>query len=268
MVNSIFKFAYVPAEPCFLDFTNVIVFAVATGAIHIDVEKPCGQAAEINYDCDSPHVTTLTGPPGFNIYNWWDSTFSTLLGSGQQITLNPGPTVNTTIWLEMIPYNNFGCRDTLPVKITGVFTAQFGISDTSGICAPHMFTFYNPYLPSTSTSWDFGDGTTGTGDTVSHIYNEPGTYTVKFDVTLPNGCIGSGYRLVTVTQPVGSFSFNGTFYCDSRGCTFDALTNNADSLFWDFGDGTILHTILKKQYITHIIHPGVYIPSLQLQSLK
>ncbi len=252
----------------FLDFTNAdCVRRGHWGYSYIDVEKPCGQAAEINYDCDSPHVTTLTGPPGFNIYNWWDSTFTMLLGSGQQITLNPGPTVNTTIWLEMIPYNNFGCQDTLPVKITGVFTAQFGVSDTSGICAPHMFTFYNPYLPSTTTSWDFGDGTTGTGDTVSHTYNLPGTYLVKFDVTLPNGCIGSGFKLVTVTQPVGSFSFNGTFYCDSQVVQFDALTNNADSLFWDFGDGTILHTTLKTVYHSYN-SPGVYIPSLQLQSLN
>ncbi len=252
----------------YLDFTNAdCVRRGHWGYSYIDVEKPCGQAAEINYDCDSPHVTALTAPPGFNIYNWWDSTFTTLLGSGQTLVLNPGPTQNSTIWLEMIPFNNFGCQDTLPLKITGVFTANFTISDTSGICAPHSFTFYNPYLPSTSTLWDFGDGTTGTGDTVSHIYNLPGTYLVKFDVTLPNGCIGSGFRLVTVTQPVGSFSFNGTFYCDSQVVRFDALTNNADSLFWNFGDGTFLHTTLTT--VNHSYNaPGIYFPSLQLQSLN
>jgi gliding motility-associated-like protein len=250
----------------FLDFTNAdCVRRGHWGYSYIDVEKPCGQAAEINYDCDSPHVTTLTAPPGFQTYNWWDSAFANLLGSGQQLVLNPGPTVNSTIWLEMIPYNNFGCQDTLPVKITGVFTANFNISDTSGVCAPHAFTFYNPYLPSTSASWDFGDGSTGSGDTVIHIYNLPGTYLARFNVSLPNGCIGSGYKLVTITQPVGSFSFNGTFYCDSQVVRFDAVTNNADSLFWSFGDGTVLHT--KQTTVFHsYTTPGIYIPMLELQS--
>ena len=29
-----------------------------------------------------------------------------------------------------------------------------------------------------SYNWDFGDGTTGVGPTVDHIYNAPATYTV------------------------------------------------------------------------------------------
>ncbi len=251
----------------YLDFTNAdCVRRGHWGYSYIDVEKPCGQAAEINYDCDSPHVTTLTGPPGFQTYNWWDSAFTTLLGSGQTLTLNPGPSINTTIWLEMIPFNNFGCLDTLPVKITGVFTADFNISDTNAVCAPHSFTFFNPYLPSTSTSWDFGDGTTGTGDTVTHIYTTAGTYLVQFDVTLPNGCIGSGYKLVTITQPVGSFSFDGTLLCDSRQVRFDAVTNAADTLFWNFGDGTTLQTTAKTVYHTYTAS-GVYIPSLMLKNV-
>lgn len=250
----------------FLDFTNAdCVRRGHWGYSYIDVEKPCGQAAEINYDCDSPHVTTLTGPPGFQTYNWWDSTFTTLLGSGQILTLNPGPSINTTIWLEMIPFNNFGCLDTLPVKITGVFTADFNISDTNAVCAPHSFTFYNPYLPSTTTAWDFGDGTTGTGDTVTHVYNLPGTYLVQFDVTLPNGCIGSGYKLVTISQPTGSFSFNGTLLCDSRQVRFDAVTNATDTLLWDFGDGTTLQTTLKTVYHTYT-SSGIFIPKLSLKS--
>lgn len=251
----------------FLDFTNAdCVRKGHWGYSYIDVEKPCGQAAEINYDCDSPHVTTLTGPPGFQFYNWWDSAFTTLLGTGQILTLNPGPSINTTIWLEMIPFNNFGCLDTLPVKITGVFTADFTMSDTNVVCAPHAITFYNPYLPSTTTNWDFGDGTTGTGDTVTHIFTSPGTYLVQFDVTLPNGCIGSGYKLVTISQPVGSFSFDGTLLCDSRQVRFDAVTNAADTLFWDFGDGTTLTTTQTTVYHSYTT-AGIYIPSLMLKNI-
>ena len=137
-----------------------------------------------------PNETTLTAPPGFQFYNWWDQTFSTLLGTGQQLYMNPGPSINSIIWLEMIPYNNFGCTDTLLININGDFDAEFDMSADNG-CAPQTFTFYNRNLPSTTTLWDFGDGTTGTGDTVTHTYSIPGTYNVMLDVTVPGGCNGT-----------------------------------------------------------------------------
>ncbi len=252
----------------FLEFTTAdCVRRGHWGYAYVDVEKPCGQSIEMQYDCTAPNITTLTAPPGFQTYNWWNQNFTSLLGTGQQIILNPGPTVNSTIWVEMIPYNNFGCTDTLGVKITGIFNANFGMSDTVGICAPHTFTFYNRNLPSTSAIWDFGDGTTGTGDTVTHTYTTAGNYIVKLNVTLPSGCIGSALKTVSVLQPVGSFSFNGVFYCNNQIVRFDAVVSSADSLFWDFGDGTFLRTL--QTTVFHIYTaPGIYFPTLTLQSIN
>ena len=237
------------------------------GYAYVDVEKPCGQSVEIDYQCDSPHITTLTGPVGFQTYNWWDSSFSNIIATGQNVTLNPGPPLNSTVWLEMIPYNNFGCTDTLPVKITGRFNATFNISDTTGTCAPHSFTFYNTHLPSNITTWDFGDGTFGTGDTVTHIYTLPGNYIVKLHSVLPSGCIGDGVRMVTVLQPTGSFSFDQAFYCNSQTAQFDAVVNGSDSLFWNFGDGTTLRTLQTTVFHTYTV-AGIYIPTLTVQSLN
>jgi gliding motility-associated-like protein len=237
------------------------------GYAYVDVEKPCGQSVEINYQCDSPHITTLTGPAGFQTYNWWDSSFSNIIATGQNVILNPGPTINSTLWLEMIPYNNFGCTDTLPVKITGRFNADFGVSDTTGTCAPHSFTFYNNHIPSTTTTWDFGDGTFGTGDTVTHIYTIPGNYIVKLHSVLPSGCIGDGLRLVTVLQPTGSFSFDQAFYCNTQTAQFDAVVSGTDSLFWNFGDGTSLKTLQTTVFHKYTV-AGIYIPTLTVISVN
>lgn len=51
-----------------------------------------------------------------------------------------------------------------------------------------------------SFAWEFGDGTTATGETVEHTYDAPGTYGVSVTATDPDGATGTEWRSVTV-QP-------------------------------------------------------------------
>jgi hypothetical protein len=48
-------------------------------------------------------------------------------------------------------------------------------------------------------AWTFGDGTTATGETASHSYQSPGTYTVALSVTDPTGQGASATKAVTVS---------------------------------------------------------------------
>lgn len=231
------------------------------GYAYVDVESTCGQSVTMQYDCNDPNSATFNAPPGFQTYNWWNQNFTTSLGSGQHLVLTPGPPVNSTVWVEMIPFNDFGCRDTLPVRITGSFTPDFDASDTVAVCAPHRFTFYNRTMPSTLASWNFGDGNTATGDTVTHVFNLPGTYIVTLTVTLPSGCVGITQDTVRIIQPTASFSYNPGFYCNSRRVRFDAATTNADSLIWNFGDGNSLTTNQTTVFHTYTT-AGIFVPSL------
>jgi hypothetical protein len=56
--------------------------------------------------------------------------------------------------------------------------------------------------PPYSFGWSFGDGTTGTGSTVSHSYTLPGTYTVTLTVTDANGQTATASATVTVSVSV------------------------------------------------------------------
>jgi len=53
-----------------------------------------------------------------------------------------------------------------------------------------------------SYSWDFGDGTTGSGSNVSHSYLLPGNYTVTLTVTDANGLKATASVTITVALPL------------------------------------------------------------------
>jgi len=52
-----------------------------------------------------------------------------------------------------------------------------------------------------SYDWDFGDGTTGYGETTTHVYTSAGTYTVTLTVTDNDGATDTDTAIVTVQTP-------------------------------------------------------------------
>jgi gliding motility-associated-like protein len=230
------------------------------GYAYVDIENSCGQSASAQYDCNYPHTTTLVGPPGFQAYNWWSAGYTTLLATGQNAVLNPGPAAATNIFLEMIPYNSFGCRDTLMVPLNGGFTPSFQASETIVACAPHSITFTNQNQPATSVVWNFGDGTTGNGDVVTHTYTQVGTYIVTMNVTLPSGCSGTATDTVVITQPNGSFSYTGGNICNGNNIQFVINAQNYLNYTLNLGDGT---SVSNQPIVNHTYTiAGTYQPSL------
>jgi PKD repeat protein len=53
----------------------------------------------------------------------------------------------------------------------------------------------------TNYAWDFGDGTTGTGQTFSHVFTKAGTFDVKLTVTDDQGNVAVDTHQVTITVP-------------------------------------------------------------------
>ena len=123
----------------------------------------------------------------------------------------------------------------------------------------------NPDSPITTYSWNFGDGTTGSGETLDHMYATPGTYTAILEVTDSVGLTGQAATQVVVTEgptatlatstpdltmsnPVGEFDASGSEA---------GIAGPIASYGWNFGDGTTTSSTIAQA--AHIYKaPGIY----------
>ena len=99
-----------------------------------------------------------------------------------------------------------------------------------------------------SFSWSFGDGSIGTGSSVSHVYSSPGTFNVILIVSdsgSPQQTANS-QQSVTVSNPpppplTSSFSYSPTSPQVGQQVSFSGSASGGTSPYsfsWSFGDGT------------------------------
>ena len=172
------------------------------GYAYVDVDNNCSLTADVTYDCDPPNKTVLNGPPGFQGYKWWESNFSNELGSKEQLILNPGKELGTKLWVEVFPYAGLGCRDTLPVTIVANFpVANFDAPNTQCELGNNFRFNSTSSIPKGNIAleiWDFGDGSTARGSSVSHTYKLAGNYQVSLIAIGDNNCKDTIVKTVTV----------------------------------------------------------------------
>lgn len=109
-------------------------------------------------------------------------------------------------------------------------------------CAPVVINFTNTSTGASSFLWDFGDGTTSTATTPSHLYNQNGTYQVSLIAYDPSACHLDDTVQITVTignsNVVPQFTSSQIRYCDSLVINLNSTSTGAQIFNWDFGDGT------------------------------
>ena len=110
--------------------------------------------------------------------------------------------------------------------------------------------------------WTFGDGTSGTGSYVDHVYTNPGSYTVCLTTSDSLGaCTYTYCDSVLVSNAIIQCYATYSYYQDSANANmlyFTGQTLNAPGsiITWDFGDGLVY---TGSNYTTHIYaQPGIY----------
>ncbi len=154
------------------------------------------------------------------------------------------------------------CEDTINTTLTVYpeITADFTLSDLNDTlsCNPAVVDFEATALSINEDfyKWNFGDGAlSATGDTTHEYVNvQPDrdtTYTARLVVRSQWNCRDTAYMDFTVHPYLeGGFTINKDKGCSPFDVTIENLSTGADSIFLDYGDGTI-DTLLSFSSITH-----------------
>jgi gliding motility-associated-like protein len=136
---------------------------------------------------------------------------------------------------------NSGCIDSL-VKIGYVKTGVKPVADFSytpdTICYGQTVQFKDLSVNANGWLWIYGDGGKDTIQNPLHLYSDTGTFTVNL-IAKNNGCPDTitKLKIITVNPPIPNF-------ITKLSCTnyftvgFLNTSVGADSITWDFGDGT------------------------------
>jgi PKD repeat protein len=124
--------------------------------------------------------------------------------------------------------------------------------------APLTVAFEDASLGAIQTfSWDFGDGQTARGESATHIYDRPGTYSARLRLRGPGGESSKTCEIEVLSpdRPAADFRARPVKGRAPLEVRFENLSQNARRFAWNFGDGAVasdaapLHTYRE---------PGLY----------
>ncbi|MCW3123995.1 MAG: hypothetical protein JWQ38_3487 [Flavipsychrobacter sp.] len=204
-------------------------------------------------------TNTTTPTPSTNKWSFGDGGTSTLYAVNHTYTAPGTYTVKLVASDGTCPYSV-----THTITINPLPTAIIGQSSPQPCPPPTNMTFTGTVSPGTTVSWKFGDGTTGSGNPVSHVYTKAGIDTITMTVTNPiTGCVSTSYVIDTFFDMTFDMLASPLRGCNPLTVNFDitAMTTQPNpslpahpypypftSYSWNFGDGSLLSSVPKPSH--------------------
>jgi gliding motility-associated-like protein len=124
--------------------------------------------------------------------------------------------------IVLTTYDNNGCLNVANKMITvNGINADF---TAPSVCVGNPTTFTCTTSGLSGLTWDFGDGSTGTGTPTNHTYASPGNYTAKLSVT-GGGCSNVFSQTVSVLGATINITPDPAQTCPGNQLTLNATTN-------------------------------------------
>jgi PKD repeat protein len=217
-----------------------------------------------------------TGVPAGASFNWSFADGGSASGPTATHVYAAAGSYNAQLTISTAGCLNPACQSiathsvTVALPVSADFSSDGScVNDTCQAQATTAVTLTAAAADATAYSWDFGDGTTGSGRQVTHPWAQAGIYAVSLTAVKGSSATTKTRSFVVCPPPPlqvsGEFSSNGS--CTGDQCTAPATTavtltaaaTDATAYAWSFGDGTTGN----GQQVTHAwAKPATYSVSL------
>lgn len=205
--------------------------------------------------CVNQPVNFFNNTQGFDINTLWLWDF----GDGVTSTnMNPTHAYTDTGYYDItLTVINEGCRtDTVREKYVLIVVPKADYYFDYDCTLPTTIAFHDTSQGAQTWFWDFGDGTTSTQQSPTHVFPNTSNYNITLVVTnATTGCVDSMKKTIPVGAAGTNFSADTTVGCTAFAVNFTDESALAQGWKWDFGDGGIATT--QNPVHTYTV-PGTY----------
>jgi PKD repeat protein len=187
------------------DTRNITINSAPTVTLKADPSVCIGNA--VSFD-----ATSALDPDGDDLEYYWSFGDGTILKDGPKVTheYRQGGMYKVTVIVDDVRGTNCSTATaSTTVKVNTPPVADAGPNATCCVNAEAVFdatASYDPDGDPLTYLWDFGDGTTAEGHTVSHAYTKSGEYRVLLTVDDNSGTscskATSGFKAISNSKPV------------------------------------------------------------------
>jgi PKD repeat protein len=215
---------------------------------------------------DDQNIKATAYPDRNSTYTWYAD--NKIIGTGLRF---PGYTItgdSTSVEIKLVTTSSYGCSEESQAQI--FFTQQRATAsftqDVKESCGTAEVTFKNTTLALSGSTyaWDFGNGNTANAlDPIRQTYlpapsGRDTTYKVTLTVTSNCGITTFPSTVLVKAKPVAVFSPSKTIGCSPMLVSFSNTSpGDANTYYYDFGDGTPILKTNSKLGVTHTYTSGV-----------
>jgi gliding motility-associated-like protein len=226
------------------------------GYAYIDVNSECSSEFVGAAYCPDDTAVNVTAPYGYQDYTWYNNTFTQVLGTQQTIRFIPPPAVGTTYAVKVVPYNGYGCLDTLYARLIDTLTVSANAGRDTLSCNHSPVPIGGSSKPGLVYSWSPTGGLSNPN--IANPLAAPDNTTTYILATGHDGggCRDTDRVVVRASVIDNSLQLTGNaMYCSVSGDSAILRVRPTDDIQW-FKDNGILDGANKTDY--RVTQTGVY----------
>jgi gliding motility-associated-like protein len=231
--------------------TSDCTFRRHFGYAYIDVNTECSGKFEGASFCPDDTAVNVVAPYGYQSYTWYNSTFTQVLGNQQSLSFSPPPATNTQLAVVLIPYNGYGCPDTLYTDLLNNLLVIANAGNDTLSCNKSPVKIGGPPRLGVNYSWSPTAGLSNPNISSPIAIPDTTTTYILTAISKGGGCMKTDTVIVKATVLNKPMVLLGKeTFCIGSGDSAVLQVNTADSIQWYKDNLPIIGANLQRYNVT------------------